>query len=185
MRKPLIQLRCISSRSVGAEMLPSFISAALVTLILLMMWDGYNDYRYQLKHAANNETLGAKKLDVVTRVNNDLLYLEKNLSGVFKPQQQQPMPTEKTGNSDSYFLKNNELTDDFYLSCPTAEISASVVGLVSGDNHNKDIAIIRYLGKEAGYSVSDALDKDVNIVRIFRDRVIVDEHGYCAALLMN
>lgn len=183
MRKQLMQKRYLLSRPAGAELLPSFISALLVTLILLMMWDGYNDYRYQLNNADNNATLGEKKLAVLTRVDNDLLYLEKSVSGMFKPQQ--PAITAKPASSDPYVMKNNKLTDDFYLSCPVAKVSASVVGLVSGNNNSKDIAVITYGGKEASYSVSDALDKEVNIVRIFRDRVIVDEHGYCAALLMN
>lgn len=185
MRKQLMQKRYLVSGSAGAELLPSFICAVLVTLILLMMWDGYNDYRYQINNVANNETLGAKKLEVLTRIDNDLLFLGKNVSGMFKPQQQQPALMSKPADSDRYVIKMNNLTDDFYLSCPMAKVSASVVGLVSGDNNRKDIAIIRYQGKEASYSVSDALAKEVNIVRIFRDRVIVDEHGHCAALLMN
>lgn len=183
MRKKSMQKRYLLSRSLGAELLPSFISAVFVTLILLMMWQSYNDYRYQMNNVDNNVTLAAKKLDVLTRVGNDLLSLERNGSGMFKPQQQ--ALTETPANSDPYVMKHNKLTDEFFLSCPVAKVSARVVGLVSDVNHSKDIAIIRYRGKEASYSVSDALDKEVNIVRIFRDRVIVDEHGYCAALLMN
>ncbi|GLR08056.1 type II secretion system protein N [Mixta theicola] len=150
-----------------------------------MMLNSYNDYRYQLRKTINDEALAEQKLSVPTRVDNDLLLLQKSVSGMFKPQHRPSTLTEEQKKSQRYALSANNLTDDFYLSCPPAKVAARVIGLVSGDNKSKDIAVINYQGKEESYSVSDSLDGIINIVRIFPDRVIVNVRGYCAALLMD
>ena len=168
-----------------AGLLPCLISVLGVSAILCLLLNGYNDYRQRLSEALNNETLATQKLSVAARVDNDLNQLQKNLSNLFKPRHSPPSLTQQQANSQRYALTEGHSTDSFYLSCPPAQLAARVVGLLSSDNIHKNMAVIDYRGTGASYSVADSLDKGINIVRIFPDRVIVNEHGYCAALLMN
>lgn len=164
-------------------LLPSLVNILFISTIVLTLLSGYQDYRYQLGNAFTNEAQAEEQLKQPSRAEKEILILQKSFSDLFRPLQQQA-----SVNNDpkkSYALANNNLTDEFFMSCPTAEIEATVVGLLTGDPEANDIAIIAYQGKESSYRVSDQLEKGINIVRIFPDRAIVNIHGYCAALLMN
>lgn len=166
-------------------LLPSLVNILFISAITLMLLSGYQDYRYQLNKAFNIEAQAEKKLKQPAQSDKDGLILQKSLSDMFRLSHEPVSLSGKKEAKRDYSLTNNELTDEFFMSCPAAEIGASVVGLLTGDSDANDIAIISYQGKESSYRVSDQLDKDVNIVRIFPERAIVNIRGYCAALLMN
>ena len=163
-------------------LLPTSLNALFISAVALIMMSGFQDYRHQLASALRYEEIADNKLKQPGPGERDLLVLQNNMRGIFSLQHSAATFVD---DEQDYLLTANPATDTFYLSCPPAKISARVMGLLSGSNKGKDIAVIAYQGQERSYQVADALDKDINIVRILPDRAIVNMHGYCAALLLN
>ncbi|YCH30145.1 hypothetical protein M1D48_18770 [Erwinia sp. D4-22] len=172
-------------RAASGELLPGLTSVMFISAIVIVLLNGYNDHHYQLREISNNEMLAEEALNSSSQTDKIMILLEKSAYSLFKYQHQQPMLTNTAEYNQRYALSANELTEAFYLSCPSAKLSARVSGLLSGDNINKNVAVIHYQGKEESYGINDSIGEGVTLIRIFPDRVIVNEHGYCAALLMN
>lgn len=153
-------------RAASGELLPGLTSVLFISAIVIVLLNSYKDHHYQLRKISNNEMLAEEALSTSSQVDKQMSLLQKNASALFKYQHQQLTLTNTAEYNQRYALSANELTEAFYLSCPSAKLSARVSGLLSGDNINKNIAVIHYQGKEESYGINDSIGEGVTLIRI-------------------
>jgi general secretion pathway protein C len=65
---------------------------------------------------------------------------------------------------------------------PPSTLNARLVGVLSGPH---GIAIVERASRQGSYSRGDALTDQVNLVRIFNDRIVISHRGQYEALLLD
>lgn len=84
------------------------------------------------------------------------------------------------------FLVREHLADDTVLrAAPKANSHDNIVGILTSSTPEKNIAIIESAGKQQSYSVQDRVAGTLTILKIFNDRVIVNENGSYAAFILE
>ncbi len=72
---------------------------------------------------------------------------------------------------------------ELLANAPEAAALGKITGLLFSDNAEKSLVIVEYGGKQTGYGVGDRLvGSNAVIVRILKNKILLDENGYYAAL---
>ncbi|EPH7221580.1 TPA: type II secretion system protein N [Serratia marcescens] len=72
---------------------------------------------------------------------------------------------------------------ELLANAPEAAALGKITGLLFSDNAEKSLVIVEHGGKQTGYGVGDRLvGSNAVIVRILKNKILLDENGYYAAL---
>lgn len=106
--------------------------------------------------------------------------LEKELIGLYGS----PTPASAIGNHDRFRIQGSAADDALLLDAPRAKLRDRLVGVLISSNPAKNMAIIDSGGKQASYVQSDRIGNKFIILRILPDRVVINENGFYAALIL-
>lgn len=72
---------------------------------------------------------------------------------------------------------------ELLANAPEAAARGKITGLLFSDNAKKSLVIIEHAGKQTGYGIGDRLaGSNAVIVRILKNKILLDESGYYATL---
>ncbi|WP_186370159.1 type II secretion system protein N [Yersinia bercovieri] len=78
------------------------------------------------------------------------------------------------------------LEDPLLFQAPVSHLPVSLVGVLSSNIHKNSIAIIEHNKRQSPYIQGEELpDNNAVVVKIFTDRIIIDQQGYYKSLLLN
>lgn len=126
-------------------------------------------------------TLGNKdSLSTVTAPENIQPVIELNLLG-------RPPVVRNWPEGEPRFQVRTPLPDDqLLLQAPLAKVNVRIVGIVSSRNPHKAMVIIEENNQQNSHVIGDKIgNQQYEVVRILTDRIIINENGYYAALVMN
>ena len=106
--------------------------------------------------------------------------LEKELLGLYGS----TTPASVTDSHERFRIQGSAADDALLLAAPRAKLRDSLVGVLISSNPAKNMAIIDSGGKQASYALSDRIDDKFIILRILPDRVVINENGFYAALIL-
>lgn len=106
--------------------------------------------------------------------------LEKELLGLYGS----ATPASVTDSHERFRIQGSAADDALLLAAPRAKLRDSLVGVLISSNPAKNMAIIDSGGKQASYALSDRIDDKFIILRILPDRVVINENGFYAALIL-
>lgn len=75
--------------------------------------------------------------------------------------------------------------DDLLLAAPRAKSKGNLVGVLISSKPEKNIAIIESGGKQLSYGLHDRIAGKLTILKIFHDRVVINENGSYAAFILE
>ena len=88
--------------------------------------------------------------------------------------------------SDEWAVGPDPLPDGVLMNAPLAENAIKLTGTLAGSDCQKSIAIIEMNGIQRSYTCFDHLENNnQKIIRIFSDKVIIDNNGYYESLQIN
>lgn len=106
---------------------------------------------------------------------------EQELKKLYVVPEEQPQKEEK-----DRFRIHKRLADDAVLrSAPKTRSHDNLVGILTSSTPEKNIAIIESAGKQQSYGLQDHVAGTLTILKIFNDRVIVNENGFYAAFILE
>ncbi|CAI2092271.1 type II secretion system protein N [Serratia ficaria] len=76
------------------------------------------------------------------------------------------------------------VSDELLLLAPRATSSEKVVGILSSTQQVRSIAIIESGGAQKSYQIGERISGKSIILRILSDRVIINDNGYYASLIL-
>ncbi|OPJ99462.1 type II secretion system protein N [Serratia marcescens] len=76
------------------------------------------------------------------------------------------------------------VSNELLLLAPRATLSEKVVGILFSTQQARSMAIIESGGTQKSYQVGEKISGKSIILRIFTDRVIINDNGYYASLLL-
>ncbi|AGB84042.1 hypothetical protein D781_3848 [Serratia sp. FGI94] len=82
------------------------------------------------------------------------------------------------------FMVRPGVSDELLLLAPRATLSEKVVGILSSTQQTRCIAIIESDGAQKSYQVGEKISGKSTILRILSDRVIINDNGYYASLIL-
>ncbi|MGB8667480.1 MAG: type II secretion system protein N, partial [Serratia inhibens] len=89
-------------------------------------------------------------------------------------------------NGMSYKISSQEINDDVINNAPETRLAGRITGLLLSDNHKRSLVIIERAGKQASYGMGDRIaDSNVVILRILQDKILLDENGYYASMVLK
>ncbi|HGM5491622.1 TPA: type II secretion system protein N [Serratia fonticola] len=106
--------------------------------------------------------------------------LEKELLGLYGSS----TPPSVTDSHERFRIRGAAVDDALLLAAPRAKLRDSLVGVLISSDPAKNMAIIDSGGKQASYAPSDRIAEKFTILRILPDRVVINEHGFYAALIL-
>lgn len=87
---------------------------------------------------------------------------------------------------DIYRVGHLSLEDPLFSQAPLSQLAVRLVGILNSTTPENSIAIIEQNKRQHSYTQGEALpEKKAVVVKIFADRVILDQQGYYKALLLN
>lgn len=107
--------------------------------------------------------------------------LEKELLGLYGS----ATHPSATHGHERFRIHGSAADDALLLAAPRAKLTDSLVGVLISSNPAKHMAIIDSGGKQASYVLSDRLAEKFTILRILPDRVVINENGFYAALILD
>lgn len=85
-----------------------------------------------------------------------------------------------------YRVGNLSLEDPLLLQAPLSHLPFSLVGVLSSSVHENSLVIIEQNKSQRSYIQGDELtEHNAVIVKIFPDRIILNQQGYYKSLLLN
>ncbi|CAI1749537.1 type II secretion system protein C [Serratia quinivorans] len=75
--------------------------------------------------------------------------------------------------------------DDLLMAAPVAKLTLKVVGLLCDKDNHAGMVIIEGLGRQQSYVSGEAINDTYPIMKIFSDRVVINENGFYAALMLE
>jgi general secretion pathway protein C len=75
--------------------------------------------------------------------------------------------------------------DDLLMSAPVAKLKVKVVGLLCDKDNHAGVVIIEGAGRQQSYVSGEAINDTYPIMKIFSDRVVINENGFYAALMLE
>lgn len=106
--------------------------------------------------------------------------LEKELLGLYGSTTHPSI----TDSHERFRIQGSIADDALLLAAPRAKLRDSLVGVLISSNPAKNLAIIDSGGKQASYAPSDRIAEKFTILRILPDRVVINENGFYAALML-
>ncbi|CQH60196.1 type II secretion system protein N [Yersinia enterocolitica] len=96
-------------------------------------------------------------------------------------------PTEAADTvKDIYRVGYLSLEDPLVLQAPLSHLPLNLVGVLSSSVHENSLAIIEQNKRQRSYIQGDELtEHNAVIVKIFPDRIILNQQGYYKSLLLN
>lgn len=107
--------------------------------------------------------------------------LEKELIGLYGSVAR-PATTDV---SKRFYIQGAIADDSLLMSAPRTKLKDSLVGVLMSSNSEKNMAIIESAGKQASYGPGDLIAGKFTILKIFQDRVVINENGLYAALILK
>lgn len=87
--------------------------------------------------------------------------------------------------TDKRFYIHEPIDDDaLLLAAPRAQLAASLVGVLISSKPENTLAIIESAGKQVSYVPGDRIAGKFTILRILPDRVVINQNGFYAALIL-
>lgn len=87
---------------------------------------------------------------------------------------------------DIYRVGHLSLEDPLFSQAPLSQLAVRLVGILNSTTPENSIAIIEQNKRQYSYTQGEALpEKKAVVVKIFADRVILDQQGYYKSLLLN
>ncbi|MGF6190042.1 type II secretion system protein N [Serratia sp. 2723] len=93
-------------------------------------------------------------------------------------------PSSATGSQERFHIHGSGADDTLLLAAPRAKLRDSLVGVLISSNPAKSTAIIESGGKQVSYGISDRIAGKFTVLRILPDRVVINENGFYAALIL-
>lgn len=75
--------------------------------------------------------------------------------------------------------------DDLLMSAPVAKLTVKVVGLLCDKDNHAGVVIIEGAGRQQSYVSGEAINDTYPIMKIFSDRIVINENGFYAALMLE
>jgi general secretion pathway protein C len=75
--------------------------------------------------------------------------------------------------------------DDLLMTAPVAKLTVKVVGLLCDKDNHAGMVIIEGSGRQQSYVSGEAINDTYPIMKIFSDRVVINENGFYAALMLE
>lgn len=86
----------------------------------------------------------------------------------------------------SYKVNLQGINDDVINNAPETRLAGKITGLLLSDNHKYSLVVIERAGKQASYGMGDRIaDSNVVILRILQDKILLDENGYYASMILK
>lgn len=76
-------------------------------------------------------------------------------------------------------------SDTLLMTAPVAKLPMKVVGLLCDKGNHAGMAIIEASGRQQSYLSDSAINDIYPIIKIFPDRIIINENGFYAALILE
>ncbi|CQD37043.1 type II secretion system protein N [Yersinia mollaretii] len=87
---------------------------------------------------------------------------------------------------DIYRVGHLSLEDPLFSQAPPSHLAVRLVGILNSTTPENSIAIIEQNKRQHSYTQGEVLpEKKAVVVKIFADRVIIDQQGYYKSLLLN
>lgn len=87
---------------------------------------------------------------------------------------------------DIYRVGHLSLEDPLFYQAPPSQLAVRLVGILNSSTPENSIAVIEHNKRQHSYTQGEALpEKKAVVVKIFADRVIIDQQGYYKSLLLN
>jgi len=106
---------------------------------------------------------------------------EKDLMGLFGTSRQ----TSAIDGKERFRIGQSVDDDTLLLAAPRAKIRDSLVGILTSSNMEKNMVIIESAGKQTSYGLGDRIAGKFSVIRVFPDRVVINENGFYAALMLE
>lgn len=106
--------------------------------------------------------------------------LEKELLGLYGSATHPSV----TDSRERFRIQDSAADNALLLAAPRAKLRDSLVGVLISSNPAKNMAIIDSDGKQASYALSERIADKFAILRILPDRVVINENGFYAALIL-
>jgi general secretion pathway protein C len=103
---------------------------------------------------------------------------EKNVSELYSV-------TPLIDTKDPFRVRDPIDDDDLLLTAPRAKSKDTLVGVLTSSNPEKNIAIIESGGKQLSYGLHDRIAGKLTILKIFHDRVVINENGSYANFILE
>jgi general secretion pathway protein C len=85
-----------------------------------------------------------------------------------------------------HFRVNGKLASDTLLMvAPVAKLTLKVVGLLCDKDNHAGMVIIEDSGRQQSYVSGEAINDTYPIMKIFSDRIVINENGFYAALMLE
>ncbi|QGH61913.1 type II secretion system protein N [Serratia proteamaculans] len=110
----------------------------------------------------------------VTRVINPLPVL-------FYPDGQEDVDAEQ----ERFRITRKFASDTLLMAAPIARVSVKVVGLLCDKDNHAGMVIIDGSGRQQSYVSGEAINDTYPIMKIFSDRIVINENGFYAALMLE
>lgn len=117
-----------------------------------------------------------------TQANQPSVVAEKDLAELYGGEAK---PAEMGDTRERFRINGSTANDSLLLAAPLAQRQDRVVGILTSSNPLKNIAIIDSTGKQMSYGVNDRINGMAAIIKIFEDRVVINENGFYAALVLS
>lgn len=115
-----------------------------------------------------------------THVAYPTMAVEQELAQLYGSTAQQPAKDSR----ERFRIQSVGDNDSLLLAAPRARLNERLVGILTSSNPDKNIAIVDGGGKQSSYGLSDKIAGKFAILRIFDDRVVINEDGFYATLLL-
>lgn len=104
-----------------------------------------------------------------------------SLSGLFYPKGDSEVSAER-----GRFRVHGKLAgDDLLMAAPVAKLTLKVVGLLCDKDNHAGMVIIEGSGRQQSYISGEAINDTYPIIKIFSDRIVINENGFYAALMLE
>ncbi|WP_431223431.1 type II secretion system protein N [Serratia sp. L9] len=140
------------------------------------LWTGWQAFTSQ---AINGENISVQQARAPAPFPD--MALEKTLSGLYGSVAR---PT-ATDISTRFYIQGTIADDSLLLAAPRAKVRDNLVGVLMSSNPEKNMAIIESAGKQASYGLNDRIAGKFTILKIFQDRVVINENGFYATLVLQ
>lgn len=96
-----------------------------------------------------------------------------------------PIQPSATGTGEHFRIHGAEIDDALLLDVPRAKLTATLVGILMSSNPAKHMVIIESAGQQTSYGLNDRIAGKFTILRILQDRIVINENGFYAALILD
>lgn len=103
------------------------------------------------------------------------------LPALFYPDGQKDADTDQ----ERFRVTRKIASDTLLMTAPVAKLAVRVVGLLCDKDNHAGMAIIEASGRQQSYLSGSAINDTYPIIKIFPDRIIINENGFYTALMLE